>query len=162
MVNAAGESSDEGIVEVAAEAGLAPQTSFSTGRTWPRSTCRPCAGYRRPPGESSCWFQPSTHPAARKTTVSIGLTQGLRKIGKNAANALREPSLGPIFGVKGGARRRQVHAGAVVAHQYALYGRSARVTSAHNLLAAMVTTRCTSVARSILSTGWCSGDACST
>lgn len=38
-----------------------------------------------------------------KTTVSIGLSLGLNKIGKNAAVALREPSLGPCFGMKGGA-----------------------------------------------------------
>ena len=38
-----------------------------------------------------------------KSTVTIGLTQGLNKIGKNAIAALREPSLGPVFGIKGGA-----------------------------------------------------------
>ena len=38
-----------------------------------------------------------------KTTTSVGLADGLRKIGKNAIAALREPSLGPVFGVKGGA-----------------------------------------------------------
>ena len=38
-----------------------------------------------------------------KTTTSVGLADGLRKIGKNAMAALREPSLGPVFGVKGGA-----------------------------------------------------------
>lgn len=38
-----------------------------------------------------------------KTTTSVGLTDGLRRIGKNAIVALREPSLGPVFGIKGGA-----------------------------------------------------------
>ena len=38
-----------------------------------------------------------------KTTTTVGLVDGLRKIGKNAVCALREPSLGPVFGVKGGA-----------------------------------------------------------
>ena len=38
-----------------------------------------------------------------KTTTSVGLADGLRKIGKNAVAALREPSPGPVFGVKGGA-----------------------------------------------------------
>ena len=38
-----------------------------------------------------------------KTTVSIGLTEGLNKIGKKAIAVLREPSLGPVFGIKGGA-----------------------------------------------------------
>ena len=38
-----------------------------------------------------------------KSTVSVGLTQALNKIGKNSMAALREPSLGPVFGIKGGA-----------------------------------------------------------
>lgn len=38
-----------------------------------------------------------------KTTTTIGLADGLRKLGKNANVALREPSLGPVFGIKGGA-----------------------------------------------------------
>ena len=38
-----------------------------------------------------------------KTTTTIGLADGLRRIGKNSVVALREPSLGPVFGVKGGA-----------------------------------------------------------
>ena len=38
-----------------------------------------------------------------KTTTTIGLADGMRKIGKNAVVALREPSLGPVFGIKGGA-----------------------------------------------------------
>ena len=38
-----------------------------------------------------------------KTTTSVGLADGLRKIGKNSIAALREPSLGPVFGIKGGA-----------------------------------------------------------
>ena len=38
-----------------------------------------------------------------KTTTSVGLTDGLRKIGKKSVVALREPSLGPVFGIKGGA-----------------------------------------------------------
>ena len=38
-----------------------------------------------------------------KTTTTVGLADGLRKIGKKSVVALREPSLGPVFGVKGGA-----------------------------------------------------------
>ncbi len=38
-----------------------------------------------------------------KTTTTIGLADGMRKIGKNVMMALREPSLGPVFGIKGGA-----------------------------------------------------------
>ena len=45
----------------------------------------------------------ATKAGIGKTTVSIGLTLGLNKIGKKAIVALREPSLGPCFGMKGGA-----------------------------------------------------------
>ena len=46
----------------------------------------------------------TTKPAGEgKTTTSIGLADGLHKIGKNVMAALREPSLGPVFGIKGGA-----------------------------------------------------------
>ena len=38
-----------------------------------------------------------------KTTTTVGLADGMRRLGKNALVALREPSLGPVFGVKGGA-----------------------------------------------------------
>ena len=38
-----------------------------------------------------------------KTTTAVGLTQGLGHIGKNPVLCLREPSLGPVFGMKGGA-----------------------------------------------------------
>ena len=38
-----------------------------------------------------------------KTTISVGLAESLNKIGKKTALALREPSLGPVFGIKGGA-----------------------------------------------------------
>ncbi len=44
-----------------------------------------------------------TAAGAGKTTATIGLTQGLARIGKNVCCAVREPSLGPIFGIKGGA-----------------------------------------------------------
>ena len=46
----------------------------------------------------------TTTPAGEgKTTISIGLSEGLNKIGKQATVVLREPSLGPVFGIKGGA-----------------------------------------------------------
>ena len=44
-----------------------------------------------------------TPPGEGKTTTSIGLTEGLNRIGKKATVVLREPSLGPVFGIKGGA-----------------------------------------------------------
>ena len=57
-----------------------------------------------------------------KTTVSIGLADGLQKIGKKACLALREPSLGPVFGIKGGA----AGGGAYGGDQSAFHGRLAR------------------------------------
>ena len=43
-----------------------------------------------------------------KTTVAIGLADGLNRLDKNAVLALREPSLGPVFGIKGGATGRRI------------------------------------------------------
>ena len=58
----------------------------------------------RPDGKLILVTASTPTPAGEgKTTTSVGLTDGLRKIGKNAVVALREPSLGPVFGVKGGA-----------------------------------------------------------
>lgn len=74
-----------------------------------------------------------------KTTVSIGLAQGLARIGKRACVALREPSLGPTFGAKGGAtgggRSRLVPEDDINLH---FTGDFHAVGSAHNLLAAML------------------------
>ena len=47
-----------------------------------------------------------------KTTTTIGLADGMKKIGKNVMVALREPSLGPVFGIKGGAAGGGNHAAA--------------------------------------------------
>ena len=44
-----------------------------------------------------------TPPGEGKTTTSISLSQGMNKIGKQTTVVLREPSLGPVFGIKGGA-----------------------------------------------------------
>ena len=46
-----------------------------------------------------------------KTTTSVGLNDGLNRIGKHAMVCLREPSLGPCFGMKGGGRRGRLCAG---------------------------------------------------
>lgn len=74
-----------------------------------------------------------------KTTVSVGLAQGLRRIGKRAALALREPSLGPIFGVKGGGtgggRCRLEPSTRINMH---FTGDLHAVTAAHNLLSALI------------------------
>ena len=79
--------------------------SNSTAATRPRST-RSCCKDRaeRPDGKLILVTAINPTPAGEgKTTTTVGLADGLRKIGKNAVVALREPSLGPVFGVKGGA-----------------------------------------------------------
>ncbi len=62
------------------------------------------ADTKRPDGKLILVTAITPTPAGEgKTTTAIGLADGLRRIGKNAAAALREPSLGPVFGIKGGA-----------------------------------------------------------
>jgi formate--tetrahydrofolate ligase len=81
---------------------------------------------------------PTSHGEG-KTVISIGLTQALRKLGKRAAVTLREPSLGPVFGLKGGATgggRSQVIPSEMINLHF--NGDFHAVTSAHNLLAAMI------------------------
>jgi len=74
-----------------------------------------------------------------KTTMNVGLSMGLNKIGKKAITALREPSLGPVFGVKGGAAGGG-YAQVVPMEDINLHftGDFHAITSAHNLLAAML------------------------
>lgn len=74
-----------------------------------------------------------------KTTVSIGLSQALCKLGKKAVCTLREPSLGPCFGIKGGAAGGG-YAQAVPMEDLNLHftGDFHAITSANNLLAAML------------------------
>ena len=74
-----------------------------------------------------------------KTTTSVGLADGLRKIGKNAVAALREPSLGPVFGVKGGAAGGG-YAQVVPMEDINLHftGDFQAIGAANNLLAAML------------------------
>jgi len=74
-----------------------------------------------------------------KTTVSIGLTLGLNKIGKKAVCALREPSLGPCFGVKGGAAGGG-YAQVLPMEKINLHftGDFHAVTSAHNMISALL------------------------
>ena len=74
-----------------------------------------------------------------KTTTAIGLTQGLGQLGRQAVATLREPTLGPIYGIKGGGtgggKARVVPEDEINIH---FTGDAHAVASAHNLLAALV------------------------
>ena len=74
-----------------------------------------------------------------KTTTSVGLCDGLNKIGKKSIVCLREPSLGPSFGMKGGAAGGG-YAQVVPMEQINLHftGDFHAITSAHNLLSALI------------------------
>ena len=74
-----------------------------------------------------------------KTTVSIGLALGMKKIGKNAILALREPSLGPCFGMKGGAAGGG-YAQVLPMEEINLHftGDFHAITSAHNMISALL------------------------
>ena len=81
---------------------------------------------------------PTTHGEG-KTVISIGLAQALGKIGKKSIVTLREPSLGPVFGIKGGAtgggKSRVLPSDKINLH---FNGDKHAVAAAHNLLAAMI------------------------
>ena len=74
-----------------------------------------------------------------KSTVSVGLSQALRKMGRNAILAMREPSLGPVFGIKGGAAGGG-YAQVVPMEDINLHftGDFHAISSAHNLLSALL------------------------
>ncbi len=77
-----------------------------------------------------------------KTTTSIGLSPGLHRIGKKSALALRQPSMGPVFGRKGGATgggASRVEPSNTINLQFT--GDFHAITAAHNLLAAAIDNR---------------------
>lgn len=85
-----------------------------------------------------------------KTTVSIGLSQGLNRIGKRSAVVLREPSLGPVFGIKGGATGGG-YSQVLPMEDINLHftGDFAAIEKAHNLLAALIDNNIQSKTRSL-------------
>lgn len=85
-----------------------------------------------------------------KTTTSIGLTEGLNKIGKQATVVLREPSLGPVFGIKGGAAGGG-YAQVVPMEDINLHftGDFSAVEKANNLLSALIDNNIQSKTRSL-------------
>ena len=92
------------ITEIAAVAGVDEQYIELYGNAKAKVDYRLLKESTRPDGKLVLVTAITPTPAGEgKTTTSIGLADGLRKIGKNSVLALREPSLGPVFGVKGGA-----------------------------------------------------------
>ena len=85
-----------------------------------------------------------------KTTTSIGLTEGLNKIGKQATVVLREPSLGPVFGIKGGAAGGG-YAQVVPMEDINLHftGDFSAIEKANNLLSALIDNNIQSKTRSL-------------
>lgn len=131
------------IKEIAASIGLSEDDIEQHGKYMAKialSPKREAEIKKRPKGKYILVTATSPTPAGEgKTTTSVGLTQGLAKLGKKVIATLRQPSLGPVFGVKGGA------AGAGYSQvlpmeeiNLGFTGDFSRVESAHNLAAAML------------------------
>ena len=92
------------ITEIAAAAGVGPQYLELYGNHKAKVDYRLLRESRRPNGKLILVTAINPTPAGEgKTTTTVGLADALRRLGKHALVALREPSLGPVFGVKGGA-----------------------------------------------------------
>ncbi|HEY6106796.1 MAG TPA: formate--tetrahydrofolate ligase, partial [Anaeromyxobacteraceae bacterium] len=129
------------IAEVARDLGLLPEEVEPYGRH--AAKVAPAAGDRlggRPPGRLVLVTAITPTPAGEgKTTTAVGLVDALRRLGQRAALTVRQPSLGPVFGIKGGGNgggRAQVVPMEVF--NLHLTGDFHAVTAAHNLAAAPV------------------------
>jgi len=127
------------ILDVAADLGLTPDDIEQYGKY--KAKIRLDALERRPAKGRLILVSGITPTAAGegKSTVSVGLTMALRALGKNAVVCLREPSLGPVFGVKGGAAGGG-YAQVVPMEDINLHftGDFHAISSAHNLLSALI------------------------
>lgn len=94
----------ENIVEIAKKLGLTEDDIEQYGKYKAKVNLDVLQKINRPNGKLILVTAITPTPAGEgKSTVTIGLTQALNKIGKLSAAAIREPSLGPVFGMKGGA-----------------------------------------------------------
>ena len=115
------------IYEVAAKAGI-PESWVEPYGKYKAKIIRPADAPAGKPGKLILVTAINPTPAGEgKTTTTIGLADALNRLGKKTMVALREPSLGPVFGIKGGAAGGGVcpggpHGG----HQSALYRRLPR------------------------------------
>ena len=92
------------IYDIAAIAGIDEKYLEPYGRSKAKVDYNLLSEDPRPDGKLILVTAITPTPAGEgKTTTTIGLADGLRRIGKNSVVALREPSLGPVFGIKGGA-----------------------------------------------------------
>lgn len=129
------------IVDVAADLGLKPDELMLFGPHMAKLTLSTLARVEKDVGRGRIVLVSAINPTKfgeGKTTVSVGLSQGLRRIGTKVALALREPSLGPIFGVKGGGTgggKAKVEPSDRINMHFT--GDMHAVTAAHNLLAAL-------------------------
>jgi formate--tetrahydrofolate ligase len=127
------------IREVAAELGLSDDELELYGKYKAKISLR-ALETRQPKGRLVLVTGINPTPAGEgKSTVTVGVTQALRRLGKNAILAIREPSLGPVFGVKGGAAGGG-YAQVVPMEDINLHftGDFHAIASAHNLLSAML------------------------
>lgn len=140
-IEIAQEATMQNIAEVAAKVGIDAEDLELYGKYKAKiadTVFEKCAA--KPDGKLILVTAINPTPAGEgKTTISIGLTEGLCKLGKNAVAALREPSLGPCFGIKGGAAGGG-YAQVVPMEDLNLHftGDFHAITSANNLLAAML------------------------
>jgi len=130
------------ISELAAELGIAREHLISYGDEITKVHLDALQKPRTRPGPGHLVLVSATTPTAAgegKTTTSIGLAQGFKHIGESAAVALREPSLGPCLGVKGGATGGG-YAQVVPADRINLHftGDFHAITTANNLVSAMM------------------------
>jgi formate--tetrahydrofolate ligase len=126
--------------DVAADLDIAPDHVLPWGRD--RAKIDLAALHGAPKGRGRLVLVSAINPTPAgegKTTMSVGLAMGLRRRGVRVGLALREPSMGPLFGVKGGATgggKAIVEPGEAINFHFT--GDLHAITSAHNLLAAVV------------------------
>jgi formate--tetrahydrofolate ligase len=129
------------IEEIGARLSIAPEELIPYGHDKAKISARHIAGLRnRPAGKLILVTAISPTPAGEgKTTTSIGLADAMNRIGENTLLCLREPSLGPCFGMKGGATGGGLSQ-IVPMEDINLHftGDFHAIGAAHNLLAAMV------------------------
>jgi formate--tetrahydrofolate ligase len=127
------------IADVAAEVGLGPDEILPYGRYKAKVSAEAIAK-RKPKGRLVLVTGINPTPAGEgKSTVTVGVAQALRRLGKKVVVCIREPSLGPVFGMKGGAAGGG-YAQVVPMDEINLHftGDFHAITSAHNLLSALL------------------------